>query len=272
MKKATILVYVSSARFIPLREGGVSDAGVFLGELTEPLAPLVKAGHQLAFASPDGNAPVIDKNSRRLLYWGWSRKKLRQAIAVYDKLNDLGMKSPHKIDGLLKDPHGLNTYDALFIPGGHAPMTDVVYKNWLEGENLNESTGKVLLHFHHFNKPTALICHAPAALICATDQNGLWVYKNYRMTCVARMSEFITEDVPFIRVMRGHVPKYPTELLKNMGARLTQIQIPMIPVVVEDKELITAQDPYSAKKLGIRFKAKLETYLSHSHYKKKSEI
>lgn len=42
MKKATILVYVSSARFIPLREGGVSDAGIFLGELTEPLAPLVK--------------------------------------------------------------------------------------------------------------------------------------------------------------------------------------------------------------------------------------
>ena len=262
MKKATILVYVSSASSIPLREGGINDAGVFLGELTEPLAPLLKSGHHFAFASPDGKAPVIDKNSYKLLYWGLSKKKLRQAIAIYHKLNDLGMKNPHKIDDLLKDERGLDEYNALFIPGGHAPMTDIVYKNWLEGEELNENTGKLLLHFHESNKPTALICHAPAALTCATDTNGGWIYKGYRMTCVSQMSEFITEDMPFMKVMHGHLLKYPTTLLKNKGARLKQVQIPMIPVIVEDRELLTGQDPYSAKKFGVRFKAKLEKYLS----------
>jgi hypothetical protein len=47
-----------------------------------------------------------------------------------------------------------------------------------------------------------------------------------------------------------------------MGARLRQVQIPMIPVIIGDRELLTGQDPYSAKKLWARFKAKLEKYLS----------
>ena len=37
---AHILVYVSSARAVPFREGGSHAVGVFLGELTEPLEPI----------------------------------------------------------------------------------------------------------------------------------------------------------------------------------------------------------------------------------------
>ena len=35
--KANILVYVSSAKTVPYKEGGSHAVGVFLGELTEPL-------------------------------------------------------------------------------------------------------------------------------------------------------------------------------------------------------------------------------------------
>ena len=45
MTKAKILVYTSSATRIPLKEGNTHDVGIFLGELAEPLEPLVEAGH-----------------------------------------------------------------------------------------------------------------------------------------------------------------------------------------------------------------------------------
>jgi hypothetical protein len=39
----------------------------------------------------------------------------------------------------------LNTFDGVFIPGGHAPLTDL-------GDN--PELGRILLHFHSKGKPT----------------------------------------------------------------------------------------------------------------------
>jgi len=70
-----ILVYVSSANSVPIKEGGRSDAGIFLGELTESLLPLHQAGSELVFISPDRAPPTIDKNSYNLINWNFSSKR-----------------------------------------------------------------------------------------------------------------------------------------------------------------------------------------------------
>lgn len=44
---AKILVYISSAREVPRREGGSNPAGIALGELIESLKPLIQAGYTL---------------------------------------------------------------------------------------------------------------------------------------------------------------------------------------------------------------------------------
>lgn len=56
----SVLVVLSAAREIPLREGGSHPTGVFLGELTEPVEAMLKAGFSLTFASPGGHAPMVD--------------------------------------------------------------------------------------------------------------------------------------------------------------------------------------------------------------------
>ncbi len=259
--KANVLVYISSAQAVPLREGGTQQVGVFLGELTETLEPLLNAGHSLFFVSPDGRGPHIDKESYRLRYWGFSRTKLKKALAFYEKLKKLGIEQPMKLKNVLIDEGGLKQYDALFIPGGHAPMTDILFKDWLKGKELNEETGKLLSHFHKEQKPTALICHAPSALAAAPEVNGQWIYKDYKMTCITQVSEFLVEQVPGFKVMRGRMPDYPEQILKRKGAKLKQVYIPMISNVVEDRELITGQDPYAARELGKKLKAKIEKYL-----------
>jgi putative intracellular protease/amidase len=260
MNKAKILVYISSATQVPHREGTSHEVGVFLGELVEPLMPLYKAGHHLDFVSPDGNTCTIDKGSFNLMYWRFSIKRLNISKGFLKILTRLGMHRPMKLSDLLQNDVLLNSYDVLFIPGGHAPMTDVLHVNWMKGNEYNRDTGNLLLHFHQNNKPTATICHGGAALAAAPDIDGLWAYANYRMTCVSMLAEKLVEDVPFFR-LGGHLPDYPVRILERRGGVVENVMLGRV-LVIEDRELITAQDPTSAVDLGKQLLAKIEEYLA----------
>ena len=94
--KVKILVYVSSATSIPLDNGKTATVGVFLGELTEPLMPLVKENYELVFATPDGNIPTIDANSLKPIAFKFSKKRLKKAQAFYEELKKMGLDHPKK--------------------------------------------------------------------------------------------------------------------------------------------------------------------------------
>ena len=259
MKQAVILVYTSSATRVPHREGGSHEVGVFLGELVEPLEPLLNAGYRLEFVSPDGKGCTIDKHSFHLTYWGLSQKRLDHAREFLSRLEGLGLGTPMKLSDLLSDKTKLDRYDALFIPGGHAPMTDVLHRNWLESEEINTETGELLLHFHQTARPTALICHGVAALAAAPEIEGKWIYDGYRMTCVSMLGEQVTEDVPFFNV-GGHMPDYPVRILERKGGEVTNALLGRS-LVIEDRELITGQDPMAAQELGSKLLLKIEKHL-----------
>lgn len=256
MHNARILVYISSATRIPHREGTSHSAGIFLGELVEPLLPLYEAGHHIDFVSPDGRTCTIDKASFNLLYWRFSTRRLKAAIAFEDTLSLLGMDKPMKLYELLQDQALLQSYDMLFIPGGQAPMTDILHVNWMLGNEYNTGTGRLLLHFHQHNKPTAAICHGSAALAAAPQVDGQWIYHGYRMTCVSLLAEKLVEDIPFFHT-GGHLPDYPVSILTRQGGIVENVMLGKV-LVIEDRELITAQDPTSAEELGSRLLARIE--------------
>src|SRR5882724_11588844 len=170
-------MYTSSATKIPLKEGGTHNVGIFLGELVDPIETLIEAGYNVEFASPDGKGCVIDEKSYSLTNWGLSKKRMEHAKDFFEtKLHELGINKPMKLSDLLTNKEKLNSYDVLFIPGAHAPMTDVLHTNWLESEEYNKQTGELLLHFHKSNKITAAICHGSAALASAPIVDGKWIY------------------------------------------------------------------------------------------------
>ncbi|QDP72426.1 type 1 glutamine amidotransferase domain-containing protein [Legionella israelensis] len=258
---AHILIYVSSANKIPLREGTNGDTGIFLGELTLPLMPLYEAGHVFTFITPDGKAPTIDQNSYHLLYWKFSKKKRNKAIHFLKTLESSGLNAPLKATEIAGNESQLESYSGLFIPGGHAPMTDIVFENWFDSNEFNRSTGEILSHFHMHRKPTAAICHGVAALAAAPEHGGKWLYNGYQMTCITMMAEWLAEDMPFFKTLKGHMRDYPTHMLQRKGAIIQQKNIPFLSQVVEDQELITAQDPFAAKELGKQLKIKIDNYL-----------
>ena len=259
--KGKVLVIVSAANAIPLREGGAHKTGVFLGELTEPADAMLDAGYELVFASPGGIVPTIDEDSKRGQYWRFSKKRLTHAKAVLAKLTALGLQNPQKLEDLASNVDvNLVGFIAVFTPGGHGPLVDLYYKNMFESGELNEDMGKVLEYFHRTGKPTGLICHAPATLAAAPKVDGKWIYEGYKVTAISRLLEFMNEDVPLMRVIDGHVGEYPDEILRRAGAHYVYNPIPMIPNVVEDRELMTGQDPFSAALMGKRFVEKLDAY------------
>jgi putative intracellular protease/amidase len=258
--KGIVLVLVSAADKIPIREGGYHKIGIFLGELTEPAEKLLEAGYELVFTSPDGKGPSIDENSYNLAYWNFSKSDLKKAKETYQKLLQMGLRRPIPFEYLAEDKSRLEKFDALFVPGGHAPMADLLYKDVFKGKEFNQSTAKLLSYFHDNKKPTALICHAPSILAAAPKENGKWIYDGYKMTAISRFSEWLAEDFPLTKQVKGHIKEYPSHILEKAGAELENVVVPGMPLVVEDRELLTAQDPYSAKLLGEKFVEKLNKY------------
>ncbi|MFC3965453.1 type 1 glutamine amidotransferase domain-containing protein [Nocardia jiangsuensis] len=245
-----VLVVVSAADRLPLQGGGSAPTGVYLGELVEPAAALLAAGVRLSFATPGGRAPTLDGTSCSLAYFGFSRAKRDAAFATYARLLDAGLGAPIPLEKL----HTVEQYDGLFVPGGHAPLVDLLYRDAHTGAAHNEDFGALLAHFHAAGKPTGLICHAPAALAAAPEEDGRWLYAGYRMTCFKTVVDTMLQTVPVARRFPGRLfEPDPARLLGELGARVEQTRLPMGSKVVIDRELVTGQDPYSARAFGTAF-------------------
>lgn len=116
-------------------------------------------------------------------------------------------------------------YNALILPGGHSPMFDL-YKN--------EILGKIINEFDKKNKLIAAICHGAAGLLSAKN-----FVKNRKLTA------FTNEEEVFVQKEK-QIPYFLEDALKNLGALFVQSGINNVNVV-EDKNLITAQNYYSTE-------------------------
>lgn len=252
-----VLVLVSAADELVLRGGRRESTGIYLSELTDPVGEMLAAGFELTFTTPGGRVPTIDGASVSLMYFMGSRAKRNAAFRTWTRLLEMGLGSPVPLEEIAADRERLEQFDGLFIPGGHAPLTDLLYRDALTGDAPNEDLGALLAFFHETSRPTGMICHAPLALGSAPERGGRWIYEGYRMTTFRTMVDRVLETIPFGRRFRGRLPHYPAELLTGRGATVEHTVLPMGRKVVEDRELITGQDPFSGPALGREFVAKV---------------
>lgn len=256
-RPAKVLVVVSAADYVWVQErdtGRVrkTPAGYFLAELGYPLARLVETGADITFATPGGVRPTMDRvsDSPSFLYYG--------SPAEYRALRDLVTRQPEmQHPRVLEDitDAELAGFDALFVPGGHAPMTDLSKSAAME---------RVLLHFHGKGKPTASICHGPAAFLSARHDGAPFPYAGYRMTSLSDNEEHFQElfDV-YDRNIR--LTWYVESSLEAAGASYERNLIKFTSRVVSDRELVTGQNPQSARALGTTFAAKVTAYVDAQH-------
>jgi putative intracellular protease/amidase len=256
-----VLVVLSSASHLDLKDGKRYETGYFLNELAIPLQTLSKAGYTPVFADPDGNAPVMDAHSNDVSFFAGNDNARAEALAFVNAQE--GLKHPLTLASVAKS--GIDGYAAVFIPGGHAPVQDLPRDGAL---------GKILTAFHNAGKPTGIICHGPVAVLSTLAQPAAFLdavkagdvgkarrlstgfaYQGYRMTVFATSEEKQVEGPG--KQLGGSMPFYLADALEDAGAKVTNGP-DWKSYVVEDRELITGQQPFSDAELAKALIRKLE--------------
>lgn len=238
--KGKILVIASGEDTMTLKNGSTMNVGFFLNEFAVPSQYLSGEGYEIVLAVPEGKKPVMDKSSNDKKFFNGSEERRASAEAFISGLSPISFKEALR---------HLDEYKAVFIPGGHAPMTDLMQ---------NRDLGDILRYFHESGKPTAMICHGPAAALAALPEaaayrkalvNGDfakaveaskdWIYKGYHMTVLSDAEEWSGE------LHKGtEMPFHVEQALQIAGGYMEEGALYQ-PHVVKDHELITGQNPAS---------------------------
>ncbi len=247
---ASVLVVLSDAHHLDLKDGKRHATGFYLNELLVPVKMLLDAGHTVTFATPLGRAPAVDASSLDVQYFGGDAAQLADYRALLNKLALTDARRSPVVSLARVAQQGYD-YDAVYVPGGHAPMQDLVR---------SPDLGRLLAAFHAANKTTALVCHGPAALLSAVADprfverleagqaapRPAWIYAGYRMTVISNVEEEQAKAL----LQGGTMKLYPQTALQKAGADYRSNGAPWTPYVVQDRELITGQNPASAGEVG----------------------
>lgn len=256
---ANVLVVLSDASQLELRDNRTFDTGFYANELMQPVKKLLDAGHTVTFATPLGKAPSLDRHSVDKMYFDNDEASMRQHLALLEKLRLTSVEQSPVISLARVEQGGYGRYDAVYVPGGHAPMQDLLH---------SAALGRLLRDFHANAKPTALVCHGPIALLSALEQPEqftgklatattasapAWIYAGYRMTVISNSEEEAAKAM-----LNGGTMKFlPQTALQRAGGVYSSAANWQSKVVV-DRELITGQNPASASAVADQLLARLK--------------
>ncbi|KAF4944204.1 hypothetical protein FGADI_12858 [Fusarium gaditjirri] len=217
-----ILVVLTSADNVP-KTG--KQIGWYLPELAHPFHVL-NSRAELVYATPKGGESPLDPVSVELFKDDPVCKDfLENHESVWKntlKLSDLAGRA--------------SEFDAIFYPGGHGPMVDLVH---------NEHSKSLIRDFHSQDKVISAVCHGPAAFVNATTTSGELILKGKQVTGFDDVGEEMfrfTEDMDFSLEKR---------LGEASGGKYVKAdEGPLAEKVVVDGKLITGQNPASSKSVA----------------------
>lgn len=192
--------------------------GFWLEEGAAPYYVFRDAGVELTLASPKGGQPPIDPKSDL-------PENQTEAMARFKQDPDAQkvFANTAKLSEMRADD-----FDAIFYPGGHGPMWDLVD---------NPDSIALIEAFYNSGKPVAAVCHAPAVLHRVKYQ-GEPIVKGKRVTGFTNSEE---EEVQLTDV----VPFLVEDELKRLGGRFEKVDN-WRSFAITDGRLITGQNPASS--------------------------
>jgi putative intracellular protease/amidase len=224
---AKILFIVSGTTYLVLKDGSRYATGYWAEEFARPYKAITDAGHEVVVATPGGVTPTVDMMSLRPSMTGGDQAALDlEAIIRSAEV----MRRPLQLSDVR-----LEDYDAVYLPGGHGPMQDLA---------VDADVGRLLTAQLASGRPLAIVCHGPAALL-ATRIHGVSPFKGYRITC------FTNDEEEGVGLASRAQWLLETEVQDKVGVQFSRAPT-WEPYMVEDRNLITGQNPNSAIVLADR--------------------
>ena len=193
--------------------------GFWLEEFASPYYHLKDAGVQVTLASPRGGQPPLDPKSNEPDFQTDDTRRFDDDQAAQNELANTAKLAEMKVED----------FDAVFYPGGHGPLWDL--------HNDNDSIA-LIEGFIAAGKPVATVCHAPAVLLKAKNQNGEPLVKGKNVTGFSNSEEAAVE-------LTDVVPYLLEEQLVAMGGEYQKVE-DWHSLAVVDGLIITGQNPGSS--------------------------
>lgn len=194
--------------------------GFWLEEFAAPYFVLRDAGAELTLASPKGGQPPLDPKSDEPDAQTEATRRFKEDAEAQRALANT----------VLLAEVAAEDFDAVFFPGGHGPLWDLVK---------DRHCIKLIEAFARAGKPVAAVCHAPAVLTEVRGPEGEPLIKGRKVTGFTNAEEAaveLTEVVPFLLEDR----------LKERGGDYSKGPDWSSHVVVDGK-LVTGQNPASSE-------------------------
>lgn len=204
--------------------------GFWIEEFAAPYYVFLDAGVEVTLVSPLGGLPPIDpKSELDDFQTDYTRRYDRDVVAQERMANTLKLSAVKEGD-----------YDAVFYPGGHGPLWDLVD---------NQESIKLIESFFGSQKPVGTVCHATAALLKVKDAKGNELVNGKAVTGFSNAEEEavqLTDIVPFL---------LEDELIK-LGADYQKVE-DWNAFSIQDGLLITGQNPASSELVAKKIVAHL---------------
>ena len=142
---ANILMVVSAADSLTMKDGSEHPTGFWAEELVVSHQLLQAAGHTVHLATPRGVKPTVDQVS--LAPESAGGKERADGFRDYLASIDAELAAPLALADV-----DISSYDAVVLPGGHGPMTDLYQ---------DADLGRLLVAADTAGKVIAPFCHGP---------------------------------------------------------------------------------------------------------------
>jgi putative intracellular protease/amidase len=196
--------------------------GLWLSELTHAWHVFEQHGFEQTLVSPAGGAVPLEPRSLRFpnddkTARAWRADPARMALLERTA-------SPDQLDAA--------DFDAIYFTGGHGVMYDFPDSDGLQ---------RITREIHERGGIVSSVCHGYCGLLNTRLSDGSYLLAGKRMTGFAWQEEVLA------RVDRL-VPYNAEDEAKRRGAHYEKARLPFVANVVVDGNLVTGQNPGSAKK------------------------
>ncbi|WP_336671530.1 type 1 glutamine amidotransferase domain-containing protein [Tsukamurella sp. USMM236] len=195
--------------------------GLWLSELTHAWHVFGEAGFEQVLVSPQGGAVPLEPRSLKFPNDDRTAKAWRADPARMALLETT--KSPDEIDSA--------EFDAIFFTGGHAVMYDFPDSEGLQriSREIFERGGVV-----------SSVCHGYCGLLNTRLSNGEYLVAGRKVTGFAWQEEVLAR-------VDKLVPYNAEDEMKKRGALYEKARLPFVSYAISDGNLVTGQNPGSAK-------------------------
>lgn len=224
----SVLFVVSAADGWTQKDGSVHPTGYWAEELAVPYRLFSNAGWEITVATPNAVAPTLDEMS---LGEGAGDPAELQNIRSYLESIKEELDNPRALADVNEED-----YDLVFYPGGHGPMEDLA---------VDAVSGALLKRRLASGAPLALLCHAPAAILAAKNDDGTNAFAGKQVTGFSNTEEESTG-------LAENAKWLLEDELVDAGMKYGKAAEDWSSHVVVDGNLYTGQNPQSSADLAKR--------------------